>query len=325
MRPDFRLQTVFNGDSFDPDYGIPPMVMPYAATYGPLGFRSNGTGPPYDVVLLGDSFLDVGESDSSTISEQLASVTGRSVLNLGLGWYGPYQYLEALQRYGLEPGTRVAILFFFSGNDIEDIRQYQQWREGGSYYDFLQPSSLIERFRFALHSSLGLLTPATTDFTDPRSREDKLDHLAAVDVGTDTVPMVFTYWKDSSTVEEALATDEWRALASVLTGYRDVARAQGLTPLVVFVPTKLEVYRDRVLPSSGVEVLRGLPLENAGRNSEALRTVVSELELPLVDLLPLFWERAGEGELLYYPFDTHWTLHARQIAARHLAGVLGSL
>ena len=82
---------------------------------------------------------------------------------------------------------------------------------------------------------------------------------------------------------------------------------------------------DRVLPFSGVEVLRRLPSQDARRNSEALRTIVSELELPFVDLLPLFSEHAVEGELLYYPFDTHWTLHARQIAARHLAAVLASL
>ena len=85
------------------------------------------------------------------------------------------------------------------------------------------------------------------------------------------------------------------------------------------------MYLDRVLPSSGAEVLRSLPFEAARRNSEALRTIVSELELRLVDLLPLFSERALGGELLYYPFDTHWTLRGRQIAARHLAAVLGSL
>ena len=52
---------------------------------------------------------------------------------------------------------------------------------------------------------------------------------------------------------------------------------------------------------------------------EVLRRVTQDAQIWFVDLLPDFQERARHGELLYYPFDTHWNSAGRQAAAEILA------
>ena len=47
--------------------------------------------------------------------------------------------------------------------------------------------------------------------------------------------------------------------------------------------------------------------------------ITSDLELETIDLLPLFREATGRGELLYHPFDSHWNAAGRQRAAEHIA------
>src|SRR5215217_5371912 len=134
------MTEVFTGDQYSEAYGVEVPPIRYQASYTSDGFRSNSSAPPFDVLVLGDSYIEIGESDDSTFSEQLKQVSGLSTVNLGRGWYGPPQYLEVFKRYGLRTQARYALLAFFSGNDAEDTRQYMRWErggEGGDYYSFI--------------------------------------------------------------------------------------------------------------------------------------------------------------------------------------------
>jgi len=128
--PSAPVRARLSGDLYRTEYGDPE-PFDYAATYTPEGFRSNSSAAPYEMVVIGDSFVEIGEDDSMTLSERLKAETGLSTFNLGRGWYGPHQYVELLRRYGLGLRPRFAVLCIFSGNDIEDIRQYEQWAKGG--------------------------------------------------------------------------------------------------------------------------------------------------------------------------------------------------
>jgi hypothetical protein len=76
------LQTTWMGDQYSPDYGVDVQPMPYVATTNADGFRPNSAEPPYEIILVGDSFLAIGETDASTLSERLRAVSGLRTMNL---------------------------------------------------------------------------------------------------------------------------------------------------------------------------------------------------------------------------------------------------
>src|SRR5215213_1061221 len=130
----------FRGDGYSPIYGVDVEPIRYHASYTADGFRTNSSAPPFDVLVLGDSYIEIGESDELTFSELFKRTSSLSSLNLGRGWYGPPQYMEVFKRYGLGVNAKIALLCFFSGNDADDTRQYMRWQrggEGGDYYSFI--------------------------------------------------------------------------------------------------------------------------------------------------------------------------------------------
>ena len=109
-------------------------------------------------MLIGDSYVEIGETDQLTLREQLALVSGLTTFNLGREWYGPFQYLELFKRYAPRLKPRYAVLCFFDGNDIEDTKQYLRWRKGKSYYTFvLSTKNYMGRYFTALRDSYEFL------------------------------------------------------------------------------------------------------------------------------------------------------------------------
>ncbi|MGD8377375.1 MAG: hypothetical protein PVF68_14685, partial [Acidobacteriota bacterium] len=126
----------FRGDLYAPGLGVDVPWRRYRVSFNDLGFRTNSSSPPFSVALIGDSYVATGDTDAETLSELLRKASGLSTFNLGRGWYGPAQYIEIARRFLPELHPRYAVLTIFAGNDLEDLRQYESWRAGGSYYDF---------------------------------------------------------------------------------------------------------------------------------------------------------------------------------------------
>jgi hypothetical protein len=147
----------FIGDMYSPDYGVPHTAVPYHATYTADGFRENSSSPPFEIMLVGDSYVEIGETDQLTLTEQLTLVSGSRTFNLGREWYGPFQYLELFKRYAPRLKPRYAVLCFFDGNDVEDTKQYLSWQKGNSYYTFVLNSNYMGRYFMALRDSYEFL------------------------------------------------------------------------------------------------------------------------------------------------------------------------
>ena len=124
--------------------------------------------------------------------------------------------------------------------------------------------------------------------------------------------------------EELLRTEEWKAIGQLLKDYQRIAVEQGIIPIVVFIPSKVEVYGAQYSRRSGANFLRQIEtqLQFENNSHDALVTLIDEIKLPFVDLLPRFKALAKAGEVLYYPFDTHWSLEGRRVAAKLIAASL---
>ena len=334
------LQTEFYGELYSPDYGVPVTAVKYYATYTSDGFRSNSSTSDFKVLVVGDSYVEIGEEDALTLSEQLKQVSGLTTFNLGRGWYGPFQYLELLKRYGSTIRPRYATLCFFDGNDAEDTRQFLKWQGGRSYYSFvLSTKSYIGRYFTAFrdiqhyildHISIlvkSIVSPTPT-FSGANTTEG-LNHsghsedkgiapdLGLMNIGGQPVPMRFIYWNSLTTTDDLLKTEEWKAIGQFLKEYERLAAQYDIQPVIVFVPTKIEVYGSQYLEKSGKHFLQKIKtqLQFENNSHEAFLQLVKGTKLRVVDLLPEFRKQARAGKLLYYPFDTHWNVEGRRIAA----------
>jgi hypothetical protein len=94
--------------------------------------------------------------------------------------------------------------------------------------------------------------------------------------------------------------------------------------MVVFIPTKAEVYGSLFSEQSGQGFLLKIrdQLQFEMNSSEALEAVAGEQGIRIVNLLPHFKELARQGKVMYYPFDTHWNIAGRQAAAEVIAKVV---
>jgi alginate O-acetyltransferase complex protein AlgJ len=105
----------------------------------------------------------------------------------------------------------------------------------------------------------------------------------------------------------------------VIVEFRDFLKEQGVDFLVVPVPTKVEVFPDKLL--SGQLDIGRLPVLNPYGRKMLLELTGAGVEV--VDLLPPFLQaraqRKPEDEPLYQPQDTHWTDRGLRLAAKIIA------
>jgi SGNH hydrolase-like domain, acetyltransferase AlgX len=327
----------FRGGLYSSQFGVEVPPITYHASYTDTGFRTNSSTPPFDVLLIGDSFVEVGESDDSTLSELLKQESGLSTLNLGRGWYGPPQYLEVFKRYGLGTKAHYAILAFFSGNDAEDTRQYMRWQrggEGGDYYSFVVGrTNFFIRYLHAFRDTFGVirewgkryfggaLEPPNLAMGSGAIAEETHPDVGLIQLNGQRVPMYFNYWNPHATSAQLLAREEWKGIRTVIGQFRALALQEMMIPIIVFIPTKAEVYGMRFDQQGGSRILSRIheQLKFEMNTSDALEAVCQEQKIHLVNLLPFFQALAGEGKVLYHPFDTHWNSAGRRAAAKALA------
>jgi hypothetical protein len=328
-RTSYKLTTESNGDLYSPEYGVSITAIRSARSYTELGFRVNSSSSPYQVLVIGDSFIEVGD-DAGTLSERLREESGLSTFNLGRGWYGPYQYLELLRKYGLALKPRYALFCFFAGNDIHDIKEYERWRREGLYYFYTGQLSkdFWSRYLIALADTgsyvLKLATnmrqelyAMTNRLTGVQGREIH-PGLGVIRIGKMELEMKVTGWDLEGSPEQLLASREWQTLRFILGAYQQLCCENGIQPILVYIPSKIEVYADYATADSGQEFKRKLEKHYPYRNnaSEAITILSKELNLSLINLLPYFKRLTEQGELLCYPFDSHWNFYGTNAAAK---------
>jgi hypothetical protein len=103
----FEYET--KGDIYSPYFSVDVDIIKLTGAYNAMAFRSVWPDNGVDLLVIGDSFVEIGETDSDLLSERIGMEAGLVTVNFGRGWYGPYQYLELLRRYGLSFGASCAL------------------------------------------------------------------------------------------------------------------------------------------------------------------------------------------------------------------------
>jgi len=300
------------------DYAEDEPLWRYTATYNEHGFRTNSKPPPHEVLVIGDSFVEIGERDDRTFSEIVASTTGMSTFSAGLGWYGPHHYLRLAEQYTAALKPKTVIVSIFAGNDLRDIHEFERWQQGGSYYQFAdQTANIVQRFLIALRQVYDAIVWYGSSSDEDDDSEKNVGIIRVDDVDT---AMAFSYFDEPTSAAEIAATAEWRSLEKILVRIQDIASQANARLIVLLVPTKLQVYGYLSSNRSPDPFKARLPTQLAYEStfSDAFSTLAERLGLEHIDLRPIFRAVASQC-LLYYPFDSHWNARARQIAAELIA------
>jgi hypothetical protein len=298
-------------------WGLPASAsVPITITYDGAGYRNAVPLVRADVVLLGDSYVEGAYvSDDQLVSGFLQARLGRPVANLGVAGYGTAQELIVLKRDGLPLEPRIAIWFFFEGNDLYNDQDFENtllaaWEARATAWT-AQAGWWRRSFARSAHDQLRLLAHALVPRPSP-----PYGMLAVGPRRGERVlfgPEAALPWTD-------FEQGRWeRARATLLDAARST-RERGIHLLLVYVPIKFRVYHGLIELPPRSEARRWAlwPLPD-------LFTRLCGVErLACVDLTGVLRDAVRDGSAPYPAVDSHWSPEGHRLVALTLERELGS-
>jgi hypothetical protein len=335
-----------------------------------LGFRDREHAPAKPagvrrVLGIGDSFV-AGEvplpDNFLRVAERVWNRTGRQrsagpvrekaspaalpdsveVILMGLGGYGPEQYLGTLRTVGLATAPDLVLLCFYIGNDVIGIPTRHEVRRGELY----STSSSDPRLNILRRSHLFAWLERRLFFRlrRDRARERRAAEAAEVEAGprsTDqtahpdsrysppvsapALPLTRLYLEVLrnrlpfyAASPPARVERLWTEALDCLDAFDGACRQVGVPWALVLLPDELQVdpaVRDEALRRLGA---RADDLDLDGPPRRLLRWAAGR-GVPALDLLPLFREESERQGSLYIPSDTHWNVEGNLVAGEAVA------
>ena len=279
----------------------------------------------FPLVAVGSSYIVAGETMSNTFSAALSRASGRDVYCYGWAARGPlFSVIRFLgdERFATNP-PRVMVWGLVE-------------REIGG--DML--AELVKRLKGLNEEPLGAGVPGgrriAWSVLAPRSVQKSLPASSVIahlshrawngiryyvfgQLGPDVCfavrpvggkPVLMYKWA----IEAMKWTPDQRKPAKVVETLKfldSFCKARGIKLVVMLIPDKEQVYRDRLPPEMDTPES---PIPDSTLN--AVEAGLRREGVPVVNLLGPFRERACEDVLLYWADDTHWNSEGIELAAR---------
>jgi len=275
-------------------------------TYDRQGFRNPPDLKDWDVVVVGDSFTELGYLPYEDLfTTRLGSLLKVRVKNLGVSYTGTLTQTFYLKEYGKAPSTTDAVLVFFEGNDVLDIAlehlALEQARRGEAagppassrLQTLPRQSSLLK----ATYQLLAGQRPAAP--TGAQSTERLKNWTPAIFVsGTTRTALTVDYVVPS---RSDLPAEARSLVVDAIAGWGEAAKELGLRAWLAYMPCKRRVL-DGYLTS-----IEGKPLPVVQSDLlEFVREIATGAGIRFVDLTPPLQRETERGRLTYNAIrDTH--------------------
>jgi hypothetical protein len=223
----------------------------------------------------------------------------------------PEQYLRLYETFGAKMHPRVLLVGLFLGNDFHEAPGFDRWvksKAGGNYMSSQSPPLRFSLWH-ALQGIKGLLTRYSylynlvrvmRTFDGNRSAESRAFPLA----NGHQLLLFPTRLAQAVTVGQP-GHVEFEQVFRPIDRMSSIARENGTHMLVVFQPSKEEIY----LP------LLGEPVPDAGG---PLLTALQKQGIDCLDLAPAFRRRAQAGDQLYFEADGHPNREGYELTAEEI-------
>ena len=320
----------------DPRLGF--RIAPGAPGHDGRGFRNARALERADIVATGDSQTwGNGAATRDAWPQALGRMSGRPAYNMGVGGYGPVQYL-AMCREATNLQPRIVVVGLYFGNDIWDAYS-QVYRsetctelraaEAGDLLadtitarttaltdEAVQYQERYQRSRAAdplmwmgLHSAIvrGLaragIWPArfNADYQAQRAwSHDYPEHGSAYEQGPVCTVLTPAYRLCAEDLDDPRIVEGLRITLEMLSGIRTEGEARGEKMLVVLIPTKELVYADAMRSSpGGMSESYSKLIAMEGRLRGAVMSHCRQIRLEYADALPSLEAAVQRKERIY--------------------------
>jgi hypothetical protein len=284
---------------------------PVTVAYDAEGFR-NPPGPAdWEVVVAGDSFVELGHlPDEDLFTTRYGRLAGVRVRNLGAAGAAADTERWYLAAYGRAPSARHAVLAFFEGNDVAELvrerRALERWRRTGEREE-RGPGDPFSILGAAWRRAAGA-------YRVLRVRR-AIDEGVRFDAAGGPVPVTLDYAPPG---RAGLTAEERGLLEDAIAQWGATARGLGMVPWVLYLPCKRRALDGRLLfsPRSPRRLREWRPGD--------LPAFVGELcarhGLRFIDATPALAAEAARGRLAFNPvWDTHLNALGAAVVAQVMA------
>lgn len=337
----------------DPILGF--RLQPGSGGHDAWGFRNPAVPERAEVVAVGDSQTwGVAARWEESWPAWFSRMTGQGVYNLGIGGYGPIEYLHLLEAKALPLDPELVVVGLYFGNDLRDAyfsvaarRHWESFRTASmpAYPDEQLPGtfsrvipdlvqmSRLKRMRtwFRRHSMLfriieeGPVGQRINAWGDQTEGFSRIGCVVTID---EPFPTIFQpeYRYEALDLEDPAVVEGLDVTLRVLDRMSDMAAQAGVKFLVVLIPTKESVLLESMTqPANDCEQFVVDVIESERIVVAKVRQHLEERGIAYVD--PLQAMRAGApSEALYLrTADSHPNGRGYRIIAEQIVGAAQKL
>jgi hypothetical protein len=297
--PAMRLENVADDAYID--------EQPLTVTYDKLGFRNPDDLTDWDVVVVGDSFTELGYLPYEDLfTTRAANLSGKKIKNLGVCHTGPLTHVQYLKDFGKSPATTYAVLAYFEGNDWIDIghedERLQHYRSTGQrpLRETVPQSSILK----------AAYQRAT--------RGSRISHNAWFDARAGSIPVTIKYNPYDENDVSPLVRE---LLESAIAQWGNLALQQGMQPWLLYLPCKHRVIRRHIRFTD--DARQFLVDWRPSDMPQYIERLCRENGIRFIDPTPKLMQCADEGRLPYNGiWDTHLNREGSYIVGDVLAEAL---
>ena len=238
------------------------------------------------IFLLGDSQIYAGAVPvETTVSESLQRSLNVPVMNVSEPGYGPQEELIRFEAMNFDVKDKVVIQFLFEGNDLGGSQTWRTWAEQKPESEWPW-SGLAKNILASLHrpKPLNLSNRRYGFFTNQENNAEKVYFLY-------DGSRVAAYMNEMSVIEKM-----------ILEAKTDIESRGGIYA-VVFVPSKMTVLHKYCQWPEGSDFESPDTWESPFR--QALVDFCTSSDVAIQDLSGILQKVASEGQLPFFPVDTH--------------------
>jgi hypothetical protein len=296
------------------------------------GFRNARRPVTADIVCIGDSMtygVSVPARESWPVI--LARLSGETVYNMGLGGYGPIQYLYLLQNLAVKLRPKSAIVGFYFGNDFLDVYLMGRYNKHWSKYkvetaNLTQDGELIYprgpgKFLGSLPywlSRNSVLYTLVIDFI--RDRELTATWAGDADLiryRDEKHRVTFNLAVRFLNLRDPRIQNAMQVTGHLLSDMQSVAEKNGMRLIIALIPTKERVY-GKLIRQAGYQEKYPRIADTLDQEDQArawITNLLRQLKIETVDLLPAL-EAAVSDHDLYPTTDLHFNKYGTRVVAQ---------
>jgi hypothetical protein len=290
-----------------------PKEQAITLQYDKDGFRNPADLEDWEIVVIGDSFTELGNLDyDDLVSTQLGSFVDRSVKNLGISHTGILNQTACLQHFGVSKSTKHVVWVFFEGNDLQDLileSQRQSRIEMGvsEHVDLIASRKTQSSLTGAIQNVL--FGPSRLDIYGPAVN-------ATLSRGSES----FRFKLDYTPVGSEMLGPVGDQLRVAIEKLADLCQQRNLKLWCVYMPTKRRAFhslRYEVDPDAALHLRQ--PWQPSDL-PQWLERQCRQKQIEFVDATPSLIELNKSDEFSHnLAFDTHLSVAGARVVAELLA------